>query len=275
MEINSGQVTVVNSSEWVVVSDLDGTLLNHTTYSYQEALPAINLLREKAIPLILNTSKTYDETCRIRKKLDISDPFIVENGSCMYLPVEIFPEKPKAATRLDEFWRIELGRHFQYIDSVLKNLGSVQSKFTRFSQCSIEQAMELTGLSYIAAKQALKREFSEPIIWLGEKDELALFKQKLKQMNLSTIQGGRFLHVQGRCDKGLALESLLPFYGEGKKTIVLGDSANDADMLSIADISAVIRSPSNIQLHKLITPAIQTSSCAPAGWAEAIQMALS
>ncbi|MGA0327631.1 MAG: hypothetical protein ACO3OK_11595, partial [Limisphaerales bacterium] len=46
-----------NAQRWVVVTDLDGSLLDHHTYSFEAALPALSVLKEEGIPLILNTSK--------------------------------------------------------------------------------------------------------------------------------------------------------------------------------------------------------------------------
>ena len=68
----------------LIFSDLDATLLDHNTYSFKEALPALQLIKQKKIPLILSSSKTYQEMIYIRKKLDNNDPFIYENGSGIY-----------------------------------------------------------------------------------------------------------------------------------------------------------------------------------------------
>ncbi len=64
----------------VVVSDLDGTLLHRETYSFDEALPGIASLKERAIPVILVSSKTRAEIEPIREALGLEDPFVVENG---------------------------------------------------------------------------------------------------------------------------------------------------------------------------------------------------
>jgi predicted mannosyl-3-phosphoglycerate phosphatase (HAD superfamily) len=47
---------------WIVVSDLDGSLLDHYSYSSEDAKPALDLLRQLDLPLILNTSKTLRES---------------------------------------------------------------------------------------------------------------------------------------------------------------------------------------------------------------------
>ena len=58
------------------------------------------------------------------------------------------------------------------------------------------------------------------------------------------------------------------------KTIILGDSANDVAMLEVADISIIVKSPSNHPLQKVVTPDFQTSQEASDGWAEGINAAL-
>ena len=48
----------------IVATDLDGTLLDHYTYDWQPAARAIELLKQKCIPLVINTSKTADSGYR-------------------------------------------------------------------------------------------------------------------------------------------------------------------------------------------------------------------
>jgi mannosyl-3-phosphoglycerate phosphatase len=38
----------------VVFTDLDGTLLDYYTYSFEKAMPALQLLKEREIPLIIS-----------------------------------------------------------------------------------------------------------------------------------------------------------------------------------------------------------------------------
>lgn len=259
--------------QWLVVTDLDGTMLDHHSYDLEDARLAVHELQDKQIPVILNTSKTYAETITIRETLGIEDAFIVENGSCIYLPESHFAEPEKAGQR-DEYWSLVLGASHRAINDVLQSIGLAQDAAVRLSQCSVEQTIELTGLNEAQAQQAIAREFSEPLIWRDDDASLLSFQQQLKQHGLTTLQGGRFLHVIGDCDKGRATQVLIGLYGDNVKTIVLGDSANDAAMLSVGDISVIVNSPSNHQLQELITPDIQTQAPAPKGWREAIEASL-
>ena len=57
----------------VIFSDLDGTLLDSQTYSFQAAEPALLALRKQGTPLVLCTSKTRVKVWRDR--LHIRHPF--------------------------------------------------------------------------------------------------------------------------------------------------------------------------------------------------------
>jgi mannosyl-3-phosphoglycerate phosphatase len=259
--------------QWLVVTDLDGTMLNHDSYDMEAAREAIKLLQYKNIPLILNTSKTFAETITIRQMLDIHDAFIVENGSCLYLPKNHF-DRPAEATERDDYWSIILGASHQQIENILLSIGLPDAAAIRLSRCSIEQTVALTGLNVTQAGQAVAREFSEPLIWQADKNALSDFRQQLRQHGLATLQGGRFLHVIGNCDKGMATKRLASCYRDDVRIIALGDSANDAAMLSAADISIIVKSPSNHQLQERITADIHTQQPAPDGWREAIEKSL-
>ena len=68
---------------WVVVTDLDGTLLDAETYSWEPARAALAALVARAIPVIFCTSKTRAETEVLQAVMGIGDPSIVESGGAM------------------------------------------------------------------------------------------------------------------------------------------------------------------------------------------------
>jgi len=74
------------SERIVIFTDLDGTLLDHCTYSYKEAEKALESIRRKNIPLIVCSSKTREEIEIYRKKLLNNGPFISENGGAIFIP---------------------------------------------------------------------------------------------------------------------------------------------------------------------------------------------
>ncbi len=259
----------------LLVTDLDGSLLNHYDYSFAAALPAMKRLESLHIPVILNTSKTYLETIEIQQQLSLHAPFIVENGSCLYLPKHQFDVVPSQfAFSRDDFWGIKLGRGFKEITRLLDKTLNDNDQLIKLTDCSQQQVVDLTGLSPAQAHAAVQREYSQPVLWQGDSAGLAAFKQRLQRQSLNTLQGGRFLHIQGATDKGLAIEKMKSFYTSNVRTVVIGDSANDLAMLRHADIPVVIKSPGNDYLLQQQSFPFISESEAPAGWCEGVEYAL-
>ena len=70
---------------FLIFSDIDGTFMNHKSYSYSVLKKYIFLLKDRC-QLIFNSSKTFEEINELNKTLKIRSPFIVENGACIFFP---------------------------------------------------------------------------------------------------------------------------------------------------------------------------------------------
>ena len=56
-------------SRYILFTDLDGSLLDNDTYSFDEARPALEALRLENIPVILVSGKTRAEIEPLRERL--------------------------------------------------------------------------------------------------------------------------------------------------------------------------------------------------------------
>src|SRR3990172_223372 len=90
---------MVERCEIVGFSDLDGCLLDRETYECDRAASAAEQLKQQDIPLVLCSSKTQAEVEVYRALLGLADPFIIENGGAILIPVGYFPF-PHAFTRV-------------------------------------------------------------------------------------------------------------------------------------------------------------------------------
>ena len=70
----------------LIFTDLDGTLLDHDSYRFDEASVMLDYLKMHHIPLIIVTSKTKKEVIRLQKLLEIEAPCIIENGAGILIP---------------------------------------------------------------------------------------------------------------------------------------------------------------------------------------------
>ena len=91
-----------NQLNAVIFTDLDGTLLDRQTYSWEQAASAINWVKERRIPLVFCSSKTRVEQEVIQAELNIAEPFIVENGSAIFFPEGYFPGEVFSGSGLSE-----------------------------------------------------------------------------------------------------------------------------------------------------------------------------
>ena len=74
----------------VIFTDLDGTLLDYDTYSFEEAVPAIKEAEDKKVPIVICTSKTRAEIEYWREKIGNNHPFVSENGGGIFIPKKYF-----------------------------------------------------------------------------------------------------------------------------------------------------------------------------------------
>lgn len=245
-------------SALLVVTDLDGTLLDHDNYSFAAASEALAILRQRQIPLVLCSSKTRPEMLALQVALDINAPFICENGAAIFTPGEDEPEAlvPPRASVLDVLHRLRADEGFS---------------FTGFADMSTEEIASCTGLTPAAAALAASRDFSEPLRWEDSESRLEAFHATLAEHDLRAQQGGRFLTVAGPSDKGQALERLRRRFASDATVIALGDSPNDLAMLAAADIAVIIKSARSDALNPQ-GPArvIRSQQPGPAGWQEAM-----
>lgn len=266
----------------IIFSDLDGTLLDHYTYESTPAHETLLQLQKAQVPVVLTSSKTFAELSSIQESLGIEAPFIIENGAAVFIPKSTFNAQPVDTVEYEHCWVKSFSEPLNYWINILSELPTrFDGKYLGFSTLSLNQLMEITGLDEASAKEAKKRQYGEPIHWLGDEALKEEFIACLEQRGATILKGGRFIHVSGSCDKGKALNWLKDCYSELKdikqvSTIALGDGKNDVAMLEAADIAVQVRSPVHaFPALTRKTDIIQTSLEGPAGWADAIQALLS
>jgi mannosyl-3-phosphoglycerate phosphatase len=261
----------------MIFTDLDGTLLDRNTYGWEEALPALDLCIRLDIPVILVSSKTRAEMEVLRSKLSLSAPFISENGGGVFFPAETFGDPAHGATFNNGLWEWSLGYPYALL---IKGLQEIRDELgwniKGFSDMSIKEISDLTNLDQEASRLAAMREYDEPFILFGDDpppDEAVLFKT-VEQKGLKVVSGGRFYHLQGKNDKGLAMEKILSWYRQFHDKIVsiaLGDSPNDFPMLERADYPVLVRSHDHFPALKKRIPRLRiTSEVGPRGWNSAV-----
>lgn len=263
--------------QWLVFTDLDGSLLDHHSYRFDAAMPVLQALEQALVPLIPVSSKTLAELELLRPDLNNHHPFIIENGAAVCIPTGYFARQPPDTRGQDGYWIREFVAPRQHWQSLIAQAKpGYEGEFLTFAEAGIDGIMAMTGLNVHAAARAARRQYGEPVCWQGNGNKRQAFIADLQRLGATVLQGGRFLHVSGDCDKGRALAWLADIYRlawleRDIVTLAIGDSDNDLAMLERADKALLIRSP----VHA--PPAINrrdglhiSRRTGPEGWAEGV-----
>lgn len=264
---------------YLIFTDLDGTLLNGETYDYQAALPTLAQLALRQIPVIPVTSKTRQEVEALRQAVGLRDPFIVENGSAVYIPKASVPFALPEGEDEGDYRVLQLGCNYVTARAGLKAIAQDLGRPLKgFGDWTVEQVAQLTGLAAEDAKQAKAREFSEP--FMTPKNVLPEdLRQAVEEMGFRVVLGDRFSHlIGGEAGKGEAVRHLIDLYQsvtpEPLITLGLGNSPNDLAMLEVVDHPVILPGengphPQLAERGWAVAPAV-----APAGWAQAVETLL-
>lgn len=270
--ISGGDVTPLT----VIFTDLDGTLLDHISYGWEDAEPALKRCKGLHIPIILASSKTRAEMEPLLHRLGLTSPFISENGGGVFFPNERPRRAPDGTIFAKGLWKMSLGVPYDFL---VECLGEIRDELgwniRGFSEMTPEEISRHTGLELEAARLAAIREYDEPFVVIDQKNmDAAALSEAARRRDLHITIGGRFYHLHGKNDKGVAVDKVISWYREYHPqvlTIALGDSPNDFSMLKRVDHPVLIRSPRDFPGIQEMIPGIRvTQEMGPKGWNAAV-----
>lgn len=256
------------SSPWWVVTDLDGTLMDHH-YDWSPAESVLRWLQGRGIPVIPCTSKTAEEVNRFRAEAKLRDPYIVENGGAIH-----------GETATGESWEESLGPGWSELKPKLQQLElDLGAPLQALDALTDAEGQRLLGLAGEPLRQAQRRRWSVPFVPTTPDVEPRL-DGLVAAMGLAVVRGNRMSHLLGaQVSKGNALAALKQRMGCPEvQVLALGDSPNDLPLLEVADIAVVV--PGANGPHPQLRPGVQSGrfqlagAAHGAGWAEAVQRLL-
>jgi mannosyl-3-phosphoglycerate phosphatase len=259
-----------------VVSDLDGCLLDASSYSYDAARLALAELARTQTPLVLCSGKTRLEMHALALELALLHPFIVENGGAIVFPPTSFDGDVPGAQAVDGMRILALGPPRAALVVALRELAEQAGVRVRgFSEMAPADIQRLTGLPGDAALRALQREYDEPFL-LEDDAGLPALVRAAQARGLQLSHGGRFHHLMGGSDKGLAVRTLLALYnraGHELSSVGLGDAATDLSLLQAVDRPIVVPRRDGTPdpaLASHLPDAERAPSPGPEGWNAAV-----
>lgn len=259
----------------LILTDLDGSLLDASTYSYEAATEALSAIQRIGASLLLASSKTRAEMEPLRLRLGNHDPFIVENGGALFIPKGSFPFQLEQATLRGDYEVVEIGTPYARLRMALKEIGlDLGCRLRGFGDLSLEEVSQLTGLSAPEALLAVQREYDEPFIVQPDAIAWNSLLTAAARRGLRCTRGGRFYHLMGENDKGVASRRLIAWYErraqqEGRPliTVGIGDSLNDLPMLEAVMYPILVRKPDGSYDQDVQLPHLaRADGVGPVGW---------
>jgi len=271
----------MNMKKTLVFTDLDGTLMDHDTYAFEDAREIVEGLTKRSIPVIICSSKTRAEIETCQERMGLKAPFVVENGAAVFVPRGMLNMEKQSFVEKGPYQVVELGTPHVVLCDAWKRIKNINKLRMRgFSEMTPQEIADRTGLPLAEARLAAMREYTEPFVFSDTPDHMGLLEGGLREEGLKVTRGGRFYHVIGQNDKGKAVRILRRLYEETDpdtrfQTVGLGDSANDISMLLRVDNPVVIRKKTGRwEYVPAAGPVIYSGEPGPRGWAETVHSLL-
>lgn len=249
----------------VVVTDLDGTLLDHDTYEAGPAAGAVTALQQAGVTIVCCSAKTSVEQQVHRNELDIRGPFIVENGAAVH--------------GHDGTAEVVLGLPYADVRERLARAAAAMGIAVRgFADMTTEELVRRTNLAPAAAQRARARAYTEAFVVVDARPEPSELAAALEEVGLRLQRGARFWTASGVHDKGVAVgwlrETLTRDLGERPLLYGFGDTYNDAAMLAAVDVPFLVQRPDGSWAELPVDGIERLTGIGPAGWCEGADLIL-
>ncbi|MGN0762512.1 MAG: HAD family hydrolase [Aristaeellaceae bacterium] len=229
----------------LVVSDIDGTLVDSSEQLTSAAYELSAYLKEKQVMFSLATGRVYALACHYADALELAIPFVTSNGAALtwrgnreifrhYLPFQPFAGLIRACDAMDIsiFYSYN---GYERVHRLTPFLREQQEKRSQPYKVAPLDEQELTGGCF--EKLCLMDGNCTGLI-----DEVEQMVKQLRYPFTYTRYVNRAIEIVAPgCTKAKGIEELARFLGIARDEVLcIGDDANDIEMLSQSGVSAAV-----------------------------------
>ena len=263
----------------VVVSGIDGGLLDPATKEYDPARPAIAALARLRVPLVLCSTRPRREVELVSRLFGLGAPMIVENGAVLVVPDGHLGHGVPGGRWDGECHVLQLGPPRERLREALADVAAAARVEVRAATDLRSGERLRAGLAGLLGSAPRGHEHTEPFLLDREEDALALAREA-EARGLRVARGERLYYLCGGADKGLAVRTLLSLYereGTLPRAIALGAWQVDLPMLRAVHRPIVLPGPGGRVEPRLaaeLPHAERARRGGPEGWNDAVLTAL-
>ncbi|MDJ0568138.1 MAG: haloacid dehalogenase [Pleurocapsa sp. MO_192.B19] len=229
----------------IIFTSLDKILSPLEEHEYELVMAVAQELQSRSIPLILVTNSTRAEVEEWSQKTGLNSPFIVEQGSGIFIPQANCQFIVTNIISVENYHLYQLGCTYTEARAALKAIQEEINKILRgFGDLDEENIQSLLGLSLAAARRAKAREFSEYFI-TPNRIAVEKLQEIATEYGFKIIAGDDLsLVMGGKANPGKAIEWLKHNYQAASDaeivTAGLGSTKQDLAMLEAVDVPVII-----------------------------------
>ncbi|MFT6934776.1 MAG: Cof subfamily protein (haloacid dehalogenase superfamily) [Maribacter sp.] len=242
----------------MVVSDMDGTLLNSTHHVSERFFKVFEILKSKGVLFVAASGRQYNSI--IDKLHPIKDDIVViaENGGFVMQQEKEFLSTPLPTNHIKK--TLEILRKFPEMHPVL--CGKQTAYITGKSAIFTDKLREYyTAFDVVDTLENVSTEIIKIAIYHFESSERFIYPhvKHLEQELKVKISGTNWVDISSaNAHKGFALEKVMKAHHiNSDEVLVFGDYNNDLEMLALSDFSFAME---NAHLNVKNTAKYQTVS---------------
>lgn len=263
----------------MIVSDMDGTLLNSQKTISAENKKAIQFARQQGIYFVLATGRIYISAVKYAKELGLDTPIIACNGALVKNPTtgQIICENPilpSLAKKIAEILQ-DQSIYFHFYtekDFFTKELKHTSVSYKKMNETvSLEDRINFHIVEDMAEAGAQTRGIMKFVAIDEDAGKLQEIRKKLLQIKEVEVSQSWYNNIEVMVkgvSKGSAMETVARSYGISPEHILsIGDHHNDKSMIEMAGYSVAM---DNAEEELKQTASYVTQSNDEDGFAKAI-----
>lgn len=230
----------------MIVSDMDGTLLNSSKEISKANREVIRQAQAKGVKMVLATGRIFVSAKQYAKDLGLDTPIIACNGALIKNPIseEVFENKPIAKEQVRQIIEVFEKESVYYHFYTEKDFYTRELKYTSLAYLQFnEQVDEEDKINLMVVKdlKRVARETQDVMKFVAIDDDpkiMRLVRERL--MQVSGIEISQSWHnnlevMTAGISKGEALEKVAAIYDiKPHEVLAIGDHLNDISMIERA-----------------------------------------